>query len=143
MILIDANLLLHAFDASSPRHEPARRWFEDALGGVDPVRFALQSILGFVRISTNPAVYERPLRPGDAIAIVESWLSRPTTGIAAPGERHWRIFAEVALGGQARGPQLMDAHLAALAIEHGAMLATTDRGFARFPGLRFRNPIAA
>jgi len=143
MILVDANLLLYAFDESSPQHQPARRWLEETLAGADPVRFALQSILGFVRISTNPAVYERPLRPDDAIAIVESWLGRPTAGVAAPGERHWRIFADVARGGQARGPQLMDAHLAALAIEHGATLATTDRGFARFPGLRFRNPIVA
>ena len=143
MILIDANLLLYAFDASSPRHEPARRWLEETLDGVDPVRFALQSILGFVRISTNPTVYERPLLADEAIAIVESWLSRPTAGVATPGERHWRILADVARAGQARGPLLMDAHLAALAIEHGALLATTDRGFARFPGLRFRNPIPA
>lgn len=128
---------------SSPRHQPARRWLEETLDSGDPVRFALQSILGFVRISTNPTVYERPLRPDDAIAIVESWLSRPTAGVATPGERHWRILADVARVGQARGPLLMDAHLAALAIEHGATLATTDRGFARFPGLRFRNPIAA
>jgi len=143
MILIDANLLLYAYDASSPRHPAARQWLEAALVGDDPVRFALQSILGFVRISTNLTVFERPLRPVDAIATVESWLSRPTAGFATPGERHWRILAEVAQAGQARGAQLMDAHLAALAIEHGATLMSTDRVFARYPGLRFRNPIAA
>ena len=78
----------------------------------------------------------------NAIAVIESWLSRPTAGIESPGDRHWRILADVRRGGQARGPMPMDAHLAALAIEHGATLATTDRGFARFAGLRFRNPIA-
>ena len=143
MILVDANLLLYAYDSGGPRHPAARTWLEAVLSGVEPVRFPLQSILGFVRICTNPTVYERPLRPDDAIAIVESWLGRPAAGIASPGDRHWRILADVARDGQARGPMLMDAHLAALAIEHGAMLATTDRGFARFPGLKFKDPLTA
>ena len=143
MILVDANLLIYAYDASSPRHVAARRWLEGALVGVEPVRFPLQSVLAFVRIGTDPRVFERPLDSTEAIAIVESWLTRPTVGLVTPGEGHWRILAEVARAGQARGSRLMDAHLAALAIEHGATLMSADRGFARFPGLRFRNPIAA
>jgi toxin-antitoxin system PIN domain toxin len=87
-------------------------------------------------------VFERPLDTAEAIAIAGSWLTRPTGGMVTPGERHWRTLADVALAGQARGPRLMDAHLAALAIEHGATLMSTDRGFARFPGLRWKDPIA-
>jgi toxin-antitoxin system PIN domain toxin len=143
LILVDANLLLYAYDASSPRHLAARRWLEEALVGVEPVQFPLQSVLAFVRIGTDPRVFERPLDSTEAIAIVESWLRRPTARLVTPGEGHWRILADVARAGQARGPRLMDAHLAALAIEHGATLMSADRGFARFPGLRFRNPIAA
>lgn len=142
MILIDANLLLYAYDASSSRQKRARRWLEETLAGSEPVAFPLQAILGFIRISTSPTVYERPLGPDDAIGVVESWLGQPMARMATPGERHWRILAQVAGSGQVRGPHLMDAHLAALAIEHGATLMTTDRGFARFPGLRFRNPVA-
>jgi hypothetical protein len=143
LILVDANLLIYAYDASSPRHVAARQWLEEALVGVEPVRLPLQSVLAFVRIGTDPRVFERPLDSAEAIAIVESWLTRPTARLVTPGEGHWRILADVARAGQARGPRLMDAHLAALAIEHGATLMSADRGFARFPGLRFRNPIAA
>ena len=141
MILVDANLLLYAYDDSSPRHSAARGWLEDVLSGDERVGLGLQAILAFIRISTNLSVYEEPLRPGDAIAIVSSWLERPFVDLVSPGDRHWQILSDVADGGQARGPVLMDAHLAALTIEHGATLATTDRGFARFPGLRFKNPI--
>jgi len=142
VILVDTNLLIYAYDASSPRHLAARRWIEQALAGVEPLGFPLQSVLAFIRIGTDPKVFERPLDPAEAIAIAESWLSRPTAAVATPGERHWRILADVARAGQARGPRLMDAHLAALAIEHGATLMSTDRGFARYPGLRWKNPIA-
>ncbi len=141
MILIDVNVALYAYDRSSPRHDAARRWFEGALNGDEEVRFALVTLLGFLRISTNPTVFRRPLQPSGAIGIVSGWLARPNVGIATPSERHWRILDDVAAAGQARGPLLMDAHLAAIAIEHGATLATTDRDFARFSGLRLRDPL--
>lgn len=142
MILVDANVALYAYDRSSPQHDAARRWFEGALNGDEDVRFALVTLLGFLRISTNPPVFRRPLPASRAIAIVSGWMARPNVGIATPSERHWRILDDVAARGQARGPLLMDAHLAALAIEHGATLATTDRGFTRFRGLRLRDPLA-
>jgi uncharacterized protein len=142
VILVDANLLLYAYDGSSPFHAKARSWLETTLNSDERVGLGLMPILAFVRIGTNPDVFDRPIRPADATAIVSTWLNRPNVGIATPGDRHWRILADVATRGQARGPRLMDAHLAALAIEHGATLATTDRGFGRFPGLRFVNPIA-
>ena len=141
MILVDANLLLYAYDTSSPDHDAARVWLEAAINGDERVGIGLQVILAFMRIATHPGVFERPLSSTDAIAIVGSWLQRPQVAIASPGDRHWQTLADVAASGQARGARLMDAHLAALAFEHGATLLTTDRGFARYPGLRFRNPI--
>jgi toxin-antitoxin system PIN domain toxin len=143
MILIDANLLVYAHDSRSPHHQAARSWLESVLSGSEPVRIPLVALLAFVRVVTNPSLFPAPLSPGAAIDIVEGWLAQPNVAIATPTERHWHLFREAASGGQARGPMLMDAHIAALAIEHGATLMSADRGFARFPGLRFRNPIAA
>jgi toxin-antitoxin system PIN domain toxin len=142
VILVDANLLLYAYDSSSPQHDRARPWLERAFGGTESVRVALVSLLAFLRISTSRAVFRRPFRPDQAIAIVAGWLELPAVGLAEPTPRHWSLLETLARGGQARGPLLMDAHLAALAIEHGATLCTTDRDFARFPRLRFQNPIA-
>ena len=142
MIIVDANILLYAYDRSSPRHARARTWLEAAMDGSDELRFGLVTLLAFLRISTNPAVFHRPLRPSQAIAIVTSLLSGRSVGIATLSDRHWRILDELANKGQARGPMLMGAHIAALAMEHGASLATTDRDFARFPGLRLIDPTA-
>ena len=142
MILLDANILLYAYDRESPRHDAARRWVEGVLSGDEAVGFPLVTLIAFVRIATNPAVYRRPLTPARAVEIVSSWLARPNVSVAAPSERHWAILADTLERGQARGPLVVDAHLAALAIEHGATLASTDRDFARFPGLRFRDPLA-
>ncbi|MBA3728635.1 MAG: PIN domain-containing protein [Actinobacteria bacterium] len=141
MILVDANILLYAYDASSTRHEAARGWLEEALGGDEEIRFALITLLAFVRLSTNPSLFRNPLRSDEAIEIVIAWLEQPVVGLADPTDLHWSRLAEVARVGQAHGPLLMDAHLAALAIEHGATLCTTDRDFARFRGLRFRDPL--
>lgn len=141
MILVDVNIPLYAQDRSSPWHPAARTWFEAVLSGHEEVRFAMHTLLGFLRLSTNLSIFERALTVDRAIQIVNEWLALPNVGIATPTDRHWQILGELASAGQARGPMLMDAHLAALAIEHGATLATTDRGFARFPDLRFRNPL--
>lgn len=143
MILVDANLLLYAFDTSSALHEKARSWLEATLSGTGSVRFALTSVLAFVRIATNPTVFERPLSTHDAIATVRALLERPDAGLVSPTDRHWTVLDDLAREGQARGPLVMDAHLAALAVEHGATLYSTDRDFARFPGLRFKNPLSS
>ena len=142
MILLDANVLLHAYDSESPRHDAARRWVEAILSGDEQVGLPLVTLVAFLRIATNPAVYRRPLAPANAVGIVITWLARPNVSVATPSERHWAILADALEKGQARGPLVDDAHLAALAIEHGATLASTDRDFARFPGLRFRDPLA-
>ena len=142
MILVDANLLLYAHEADGDeRSERARAWLEDLLVTEPDVRIGLATLLAFIRIATDPRVYERPRPPSEAIEIVEGLLARPNVTMATPGGRHWGSLAAVAASGRARGPLLMDAHLAALAIEHGATLATTDRDFTRFAGLRHVDPI--
>ncbi|MDR5694883.1 MAG: PIN domain-containing protein [Armatimonadota bacterium] len=93
-----------------------------------------------MRILTNPRAFEYPLSIEEAIPIVSSWLERPMVGILEPGDRHWGIFNDLLRRTHARGPMVIDAYLAALAIEHGATLCTADRDFARFPGLRLLNP---
>jgi toxin-antitoxin system PIN domain toxin len=143
VILVDANLAIYAYDRSSPRHDAAKRWFETALNGEEEVRFALATLLAFIRITTHPGVFRHPMKASDAISIVKDWLDRPRVKLAEPSDRHWDTLAEIARKGQARGSLLMDAHLAALAIEHGATLASTDRDFTRFPGLRVRDPLTS
>lgn len=142
MILVDANLLLYAYHPRAGQHEASRKWLERVLAGPDLVRFAWMSIWAFMRISTNPRVFEKPLSLSEASSAANGWLRRPCAGIVEPGDRHWEIFVELAGSGQAVGPLITDAALAAIALEHGATLHTTDRGFARFPGLKWVNPIA-
>jgi hypothetical protein len=141
MILVDANLLLYAYDPSSPQHVAARNWFEATMSRPEPVGMAWVTLLAFVRIGTNPRALEYPLSLAEAGAIVSEWLDRPTVTLVNPGERHWQILRDLMTRGQVRGPLVTDAHLAALTIEHGAELATTDRDFARFPALKFFNPL--
>ena len=141
MILVDANLLLYAHDPRAAQHEASRVWLEAALSGPDLVRFAWLTLWAFLRISTNPRVFERPLSTKEAEALVSSWLAQPVAGLLEPGERHWEILAGLMQSGQTTGPLVMDAAIAAIAVEHGATLYTTDRDFARFPGLKWTNPL--
>jgi toxin-antitoxin system PIN domain toxin len=143
MILIDANLLLYAYDPRSTGHEASRTWLESTLSGSDLVRFAWITVWAFLRISTNPRVFERPLTMAEAEQIVASWLAQPVVGMLDPGERHWEILRGLIGDGQTVGPLVTDAALAAIAIEHGATLCTTDRDFTRFAGLVWTNPLSA
>ena len=142
MILVDANLLLYAYHTRGEHHEASRRWLEAVLAGTDLVRFSWLTLWAFLRIGTNSRVFEHPLTASEAAAAVSSWLSQPVAGILEPGERHWEILRNLMREGQTAGPLVMDAMIAAIAIEHGAVLCTTDRDFSRFPGLRWRNPLA-
>ena len=141
MILVDANLLLYAFDSSSPQHEPAKAWLERTLSEEADVRFALVTLLAFVRIATNARVFARPLSVPDACGLVDGWLALPNVKVAHPTSTHWTALGEAATGGQVSGPGVMDAHLCALALQSGATLCTTDKGFARFDGLRRVDPL--
>jgi hypothetical protein len=142
VILVDANLLLFAYHPRAEQHETSRAWLEATLSGPELIRFAWLTLWAFLRIGTNPRVFERPLSTAEAEAVVSSWLAQPTAGILEPGERHWDILRGLVRGGQSAGPLVMDAVIAAIAIEHGATLCTTDRDFSRFPGLRWANPLA-
>jgi toxin-antitoxin system PIN domain toxin len=142
VILVDANLLLYAYMARSEQHAAARAWVEKTFAGPLPVRLAWTTVLAFLRISTNPALSGRPLRMDEAAAVVDEWLGQPAVDILTPGEGHWEILRGLLRSAQVRGALTSDAHLAALAIEHGATLCTCDRDFTRFPNLRTLNPLA-
>jgi len=142
VIVIDANLLLYAYDATSPHHTKARRWIEQTFSGDEVVGIPWQSVAAFLRIVTNARLPGQGVAFDRAAGVVDEWLERPNVHLLAPGERHWRLFRHMIAEGQARGPLVSDAQLAALTIEHGGVLYTTDRDFARFPGLRWTNPIA-
>ena len=143
MTLVDANLLLYAYDSESPHHTAARRWLGAELSSGRPVRLALVTLLAFVRIATDRRVFTHPLAPNDACSLIESWLDQPNVQLVQPGGRTWQLLRRTCEQGQARGAMVMDAHLAALALEHGACIATTDRDFTRFPGIETWNPIEA
>lgn len=142
MILVDANLLLHAYNPRSVEHESAKAWLESVLSGPELVRFGWLTLWAFLRIATNPRAFERPLGMAEARDIVASWLRQPNADVLQPSERHWEILERLLATGQITGPLVMDAALAAIAIEHGATLQTTDRDFTRFEGLNWVNPIA-
>lgn len=143
MILVDANLLLYAYHPRAEQHEKSRAWLQAVLSGSDLVRFAWLTLWAFLRISTSHRVFDRPLSTSEAEAAISSWLAQPVAGILEPGERHWEILRGIVRVGQTTGPLVMDAVLAAIAIEHGATICTTDRDFSRFSGLKWRNPLAA
>jgi hypothetical protein len=143
VILIDANLLLYAYHPRAEQHEASRAWLESLLAGPELVRFAWLTLWAFLRIGTNPRVFERPLSASEAGTAISSWLAQPGAGILEPGERHLEILTGLMREGQTAGPLVMDAVVAAIAVEHGATLCTTDRDFARFPGLKWMNPIRA
>ena len=141
MILVDANLLLYAEDQLSPRHAAARSWWDEQLSGAAPVCLCWAVLDAFIRIGTNSRVFTHPLLLEQALARVQSWLDQPCTRLVQPTERHWTVFQKMLTDGQATANLVTDAHLAALAYEHGCELMSTDADFARFPGLRWRNPL--
>lgn len=136
------NVLVLAHRVDQNEHEPIRDWFEREVNSDRPFAIADLAIAGFIRIVTNPRIYARPSSLGTALAFVDGLARRPNAVAVAAGPRHWEIFRSVLEGADARGNLVPDAHLAAIAIEHGATIATRDRGFARFAGVRWLDPIA-
>lgn len=142
MILLDANLLIYAHDDLSPFQESAKGWLEEVLSGPERVGISWITLLAFLRITTNPRIVQNPFSPMEALGLIQKWLSVPHVELIQPGDRHVDILARMLFSSGARGPLVMDAHLAALAIEHQATLCTTDRDFGQFPGLRLHYPLA-
>lgn len=142
MKLPDINLLIYSADESSPHYEQARAWLEQALSGTEEVGLAWLALLGFVRISTNLAAFANPLSPARALEFVESWLGSPASTVLHPTARHAAHLRALLEPLGTGGNLTSDAHLAALALEHGAELCSHDTDFARFPGLRWHDPLA-
>lgn len=143
MKLPDVNLFLYAYDASSPRHALASDWLEQTLSSAETVGLSWIVLLAFIRLSTRSIVVERPLGVDTAIELVESWLDQPCVTVIHPTERHAAVLRELLLPLGTAGNLTTDAHLAALAIEHGALLCSCDADFSRFQGLRWIDPLQA
>jgi hypothetical protein len=141
LILVDANLLLYACLREAPEHDAARDWLDARLNDVPRVGLPWPSLLAFVRLIANPRAVARPQPVRDAWRIVERWLDCDPVWIPLPTDRHRQVLAELLLRSGGSANAVPDAHLAALAMEHGLMLCTADRGFARYPGLRWENPL--
>ena len=141
MILVDANLLLYAENSQSSHHPAACTWWVAQLSGSSPVCLCWSVLSAFLRISTNRQAYQQPLTLEEAMDRVQSWLDQPCVRIVQPTQRHWHVFRDMLTAGKATANLVSDAHLAALAIEHGCELNSTDADFARFSKLAWRNPI--
>ena len=141
MILIDANILVYACVASVPQHQAALGWLDQKLNGNAVVALPWQSLLSFARLVTNPRLFERPLSVTAAWARIESWLDCPVVRIPNPGDRYRGILARLMVSSVDRANLIPDAQLAALAIENGFLLCSSDRDFARFPELKWKNPL--
>lgn len=140
MILVDANLLVYAVHRQFEAHGRAKSWLDARLNGAERVGLAWASLLAFVRLSASPRVLSRPMPLADAVAVVRLWLTLASTWVPEPTEHHARTLAEL-LAGETKADLVPDANLAALAIEHGLTLCSTDRDFARFEGLRWSDPL--
>jgi uncharacterized protein len=140
-VIVDANVLLYAVDSSSRFHQPARDWLENSLN--EPARIGLPwaSLLAFQRIATHPRASASPLSPSQAWSFVADWLDAEATWVPVPGDRHSEIIRDLIVAGDLRGNLVTDAHLAALAIEHGVGVCSADSDFARFPQVSWVNPI--
>lgn len=142
MKVVDLNLLLYAVNRDSIQHARARTWLEQVLSADEPVALPWAVLLGFLRIATSARILPHPLSVEQAIAVVDSWIERPIVVPLAPGAEHWRILRELLAEAGTAGNLTTDGHLAALAIESGAELCSSDADFARFHKLRRTNPLA-
>lgn len=141
MILLDVNVLVHAFRADAPRHVEFRQWLQERLAAHEPFGISELVLSGALRILTHPRVFNPPTPLPAALAFAEAVRAHQNCVLVSPGPRHWRIFTHLCTSSYAKGNLIPDAYLAAIAIENGAELISTDRDFARFAGLRWRHPL--
>lgn len=141
MTIVDANLLLYAYNADAPQHTAAAHWLTELFESGETIALPWISVWAFVRICTNSRIWTNPLSGKGAFEIIGEWLTRPGVVTLQPGSRHTAILKQLVIEHGVTGPLVMDAVLAALAIENGALLASTDQDFRRFEGLRWLNPL--
>lgn len=142
MILPDVNVLVLAHRKDQDGHEAMRDWLADEVNSEQPFALADLAVAGFLRVVTHPRVFADPTPLREALRFLDGLFEQPTCVSVAAGERHWEIVRQVIVDADARGNLVPDAHLAAIAIEHGATVATRDRGFARFARVRWLDPLA-
>jgi toxin-antitoxin system PIN domain toxin len=142
MILIDTNLWLYACFKELPEHPRSRAWLESVMNGDEPVALAWNVVLAVLRISTQQRLLQQPLRPSQALELVDGWFNHPVVQIVEPGPRNWSILSGLLAEAGTAGNHTNDAHLAALAIEHRCTLCSADAGFRRFTNLRVHNPLS-
>lgn len=142
MILLDANLLIYAVNQDLPQHEKAHSWLEQVMSGSATVGLPWVVMLAFLRITTSPRVFEAPLSVEQACDYVDGWLAQPVVSMVVPGERHWPILQGLLREVGTAANLSTDAHLAALALEHGYTIYSTDNDFKRFAGVRHVNPLS-
>jgi uncharacterized protein len=142
VIVLDVNLLIYAYDTTTLHHRSARRWIEEVFSGVEPIGLPWQTVSAFLRVSTNSRLPGNRFSMSEAAEIVDGWTAMSTVHFLSPGTRHWFYFRRMLIDGAVTGPLATDAQLAALTMENGGVLYTTDRDFARFPGLKWTNPLA-
>lgn len=142
MKIVDVNILVYAVHRGAAQHETVRSWWEAALSSDEPVGLCWAALLGFLRLATHSAVFTQPLAVEQALDRLDAWLSHPNTRLLQETSEHWRVFKELILQTGTAGNRTSDAHLAALAICHGATLVSCDLDFRRFRQLRWENPLA-
>lgn len=140
MRIVDANVLIYATDDRTPHHRSARTWLDDAMASSGTIGLPTAVTVAYIRLITNPRVMLVPQAVGTAVSVVRTWLARPNVTVPAPTPRHYDVMAELLTATGVGGNLVSDAHLAALAIEHGAELWSYDNDFSRFPGVRWRHP---
>jgi toxin-antitoxin system PIN domain toxin len=141
MMVPDANLLIYSVNADSPFHRRAKTWMEEALNGKETVGLSWDVLVAFIRITTRRSIFASPVSVEEAFEYIEAWLARPSVTLLHPGPKHFSILRELLMAVGKGGNLTSDAHLAALAIEHGAKLCSSDYDFARFPRLNWSNPL--
>lgn len=140
MILADVNVLIYAFRTDSEDHPRYKKWLESVVNGPAAYGIAPQVLASVVRITTHPRIYRRPSSHANVFEFCRLLLQQPNATVTTPGERHWAIFEDLCVKAKATGNLAQDAWLAALAMESGCEWITTDRDYARFPGLSWREP---